>query len=275
LNAGGYVEGRNVAIDYRWAQGNYEQLRADAADLVRRRVALIVATGGLAAARAAKNATETIPILFIGGANPVGEGLVASLSRPGGNATGVNLYASDIIPKRLELLRELVPGIAKFVVVINPKVPSAQFERLELEKAVQEPGLQLSILEASDAGELKKAIHSAAAAGAGALLVSPDGFFTSQRAQIVDLVASHKLPAAYGWRQYTEVGGLMSYGPSIPDAYRHIGEYAGRILKGAKPGDLPVQQPTAFELVLNLKTAKALGIEVPYPLLVAASELIE
>ena len=275
LSTNGYVEGRNVAIEYRWAEGDYDRLHEHAAELARRRVALIVATGGLAAARAAKDATDTIPILFIGGANPVGEGIVSSLNRPGGNATGVNLYASDLIPKRMELLHELVPKATKFAVLLNPKVPSTQFERPEVEKVAKTTGLQVVILEASTENELEGAFDSAVAAGAGAFLISPDGFFTSKRAQIVQLAASRKLPVAYGWREYAVTGGLMSYGPSIPDAYRQIGDYAGRVLKGVKPGDLPVQQPTKFDLVINLKTAKALGIEVPYPLLITASEVIE
>jgi putative ABC transport system substrate-binding protein len=275
LSAGGYVEGRNVAIEYRWAEGNYDRLREGAVDLVRRRVSLIVATGGLAAARVAKDATDTIPILNIFGVNPVGEGLVASFNRPGGNVTGVSAYASELIPKRLELLRELVPGTAKFALILNPKVPSARFERPDVERAAQEAGQQLSILEASNENELRQAFDSAVAARVGALVVSPDGYFTSQRALIVQLAASHKLPVVYSWREYVAAGGLMSYGPNITDAYRQIGEYASRILKGAKPGELPVQQPTKFYLAVNLKTAKALGIEVPYPLLITASEVVE
>jgi putative ABC transport system substrate-binding protein len=275
LNAGGYVEGLNVAIEYRWAEGNYQRLREQATDLVRRRVALIVATGGLVSARAAKDATETIPILNIFGFNPVGEGLVTSFNRPGGNVTGVSAYASELTPKRLELLRELVPRTVKFAALLNPKTPAAQIERPDLERAAQETGLQLLVLEASEESDLRKAFDSAAVAGAGALIMSPDGIFTSQRALIVELAASHRLPVVYGWREYAVAGGLMSYGPSIPDAYRQIGDYASRILKGAKPGDLPVQMPTRFDLVINLKTAKTLGIDVPYPLLITASELIE
>ena len=275
LNAAGYVEGRNVAIEYRWAEGNYDWLREHAADLVRRKVELIVATGGLVSALAAKNATDTIPVLFVGGIDPVAEGLVASINRPGGNATGVNLNASELTPKRLELLRELVPGTVKFAALLNPKTRAAQFERPDLERAAEKMQLQLSVLEASTEDDLRSAFDAAAAAGVGALVVSNDGFFTSRRAQIIGLAASHKLPVIYGLREYAAAGGLMTYGPSIPDAYRQIGDYAVRILKGAKPGDLPVQQPKTFELVVNLKTAKALGIEVPYPLLITANEVIE
>ena len=249
LNAGGYVEGRNVAIDYRWADGDFKLLREQAADLVHRNVALIVATGGLVSARAAKDATDTIPILYIGGADPVSEGLVTSINRPTGNVTGVNLYVSELIPKRLELLRDLVPGTIKFAVMLNPKTPSAQFERSELERVATQTPLQLSVLEASSVSELRQAFDLATVGGAGALLISPDGFFTSQRAAIVDLAAKHRLPVAYGTREFVVAGGLMSYGPSIPDAYRQIGDYASRILKGAKPGDLPIQLPTTFDLV--------------------------
>src|SRR5215510_8908023 len=275
LSQGGYTDGKNVSIEYRWAEGNYDRLREGAADLARRRVALIAATGGLAAARAAKDASDTIPILNIFGVNPVGEGLVTSFNRPGGNITGVSAYASELIPKRLELLRELVPKTEKFALVLNPKVPSARFERPDVERSARAAGLQLSIVEASTEDELKMAFEAAAALGAGALIVSPDGFFTSKRALIVQLAAIHKLPVVYSWREYVQAGGLMSYGPNITDAYRKLGEYASRILKGAKPAELPVQQPTKFDLVVNLKAAKALGIEVPYPLLITASEVIE
>jgi putative tryptophan/tyrosine transport system substrate-binding protein len=275
LNSGGYVEGRNVSIEYRWADGDFNLLREQAADLARRQVALIVATGGLVSARAAKDATDTIPVLFIGGADPVGEGLVTSLNRPGGNATGVNLYASELSAKRLELLRELVPKADKFAVLLNPKTRAAPLERPDLEKAAQTVGLQLLVLEASTENELKTAFDSAAATGVGAIIVSNDGFFTSRRAQIVELAASHRLPVVYGSREYAVAGGLMSYGPNIRDAYRQIGDYTGRVLKGVKPGDLPVRQPTKFDLILNLKTAKSLGLEVPYPLLITANEVIE
>jgi putative tryptophan/tyrosine transport system substrate-binding protein len=275
LNAGGYVEGRNVAIEYRWAEGDYNRLKAQAADLVHRRVDIIVATGGLVSARAAKEATETIPILNIFGFNPVGEGLVTSFNRPGGNVTGVSAYASELTAKRLELLRELVPGIIKFAVLLNPNTRADKFERPDLERAAREKKLQLMVLDASADSEVKDAFDSAVSAGVAALILSPDGFFMSRRAPIVALAASHRLPVVYPWREYAVAGGLMSYGPSIPDAYRQIGDYASRILKGAKPGDLPVQMPTTFEFVINLKAAKALGIDVPFPLLATASEVIE
>jgi putative tryptophan/tyrosine transport system substrate-binding protein len=260
LNAGGYVEGRNVTIEYRWAEGNYQRLREHATDLVNRHVAVIVATGGLAAARAAKDLTDTIPILNIFGADPIGEGLVASFNRPGGNVTGVSAYASELIPKRLDLLRELVPNSAKYAVLLNPKVPSARVERLDVERVIAETGVPLLVLEASSPGELQEAFDSAARERVGALVVSPDGYFTSRRAQIVELAARLKLPVVYGWREYVVAGGLISYGPSITDAYRQIGEYTVRILKGAKPSDLPVQLPTKYEMVINLKTANAQGL---------------
>jgi putative tryptophan/tyrosine transport system substrate-binding protein len=275
LNSAGYIEGRNVTIEYRWAEGDYDRLKEQAADLASRRVTLIVAAGGLMSAHAAKNASESIPVLFVGGIDPVGEGIVTSLNRPGGNATGVNLYASELTPKRLELLHELVPRADKVAALLNPKTRAAQLERPDLERAAQKLGLQLLILEASAEGDLKTAFDSAVAEQIGALVVSNDGFFTSRRAQIIELADSHRLPVAYGSREYAMAGGLMSYGPSIRDAYRQVGDYAGRILKGAKPDDLPVQLPTKFDLIINLKTAKALGLEVPYPLLITASGVIE
>jgi putative ABC transport system substrate-binding protein len=275
LSAGGYVERRNLTIEYRWAEGNYQRLREQARDLVDRQVALIVATGGLAAARAAKDLTDTIPILNIFGADPVGEGLVTSFNRPGGNVTGVSAYASELIPKRLELLRELVPKTERFAVLLNPKVPSARFERLDVDRVVTETGMRLLILEASSQDDLRKAFESAVKDGVGAMAVSPDGYFTSQRALIVELAASLKLPVIYGWREYAVVGGLLSYGPSITDAYRQIGDYASRILKGFKPADLPVQLPTKYEMVVNLGTARALGLTLPRIIYARANELIE
>jgi putative ABC transport system substrate-binding protein len=275
LNAGGYVEGRNVAIEYRWAEGDYDRLKAQAIDLVNRRVTLIVATGGLVSARAAKDATETIPILNIFGFNPVSEGLVTSFNRPGGNVTGVSNYASELTAKRLELLRELVPGIVKFAVLLNRNTRADKFERPDLERLAREKGLQLLVLDASAESELKGAFDSAVAAGAAALILSPDGFFTSQRARIVELAASRGLPVVYPWREYAVAGGLMSYGPSITDAYRQIGDYAAHILKGAKPGDLPVRLPTKYEMVINLNTAKALGLTLSRIIYARADELIE
>jgi putative ABC transport system substrate-binding protein len=275
LGSTGYVERKNVAIEYRWADGDFNLLREQADELVRRNVTLIVASGGLVVARAAKNATQTIPILFIGGGYPVDEGLVTSLNRPGGNATGVNLHASELITKRLQLLQELVPGTVKFGALLNPKTPSSHFERPDLERARGETGLPLLILEASTEIELRKAFDTAASEKVGALVVSNDGFFTSRRAQIIELAANHKLPVIYGTREYVVGGGLVSYGPSIPDAYRQIGEYTGRVLKGAKPDDMPVRLPTKFDLVINLSAAKALGLTLSRMIYARANELIE
>jgi putative ABC transport system substrate-binding protein len=275
LNSTGFAEGRNIQVEYRWADGNFKLLREQAVELVRRPVTLLVATGGLVVARAAKDATDRIPILFIGGGFPVDEGLVASLNRPGGNATGVNLYASALIPKRLELLHEMVPSTTKFGAILNPKTPSAHYEKSDLEKARHAFKSPLVVLEASTEDEIRSAFSSAAADGVGALVVSNDGFFTSRRALIIQLAANYRLPVIYGTREYVAAGGLISYGPSIIDAYRQIGEYTGRVLKGAKPSEMPVQQPTKFDLLINLKTAKSLGLDVPYPLLASASEVIE
>jgi putative tryptophan/tyrosine transport system substrate-binding protein len=275
LNAGGYVEGRNVTIEYRWAEGDYDRLLEQAADLVKRQVALIVATGGTTPALVAKNATGTIPILFISGANPVDQGLVTSFGRPDGNATGVSVYTSELVGKRLQLLRELLPRAAMIAVLGNPTGVVHNLEAKDLQQAADAAGLQLLILEVTAESGFEAAFALADQQRADGLFVSADAFFTSQRNRIIELAARHRLPAAYPWREYALAGGLMSYGSSITDAYRLIGEYAGRILKGAKPADLPVIQPTKFDLVINLKTAKALGLTVPDKLLALADEVIE
>jgi putative ABC transport system substrate-binding protein len=274
LEAAGFAEGRNLAIEYRWAEGNYDLVREQAADLVRRRVVLIVATGGTGTALAAKNATGSIPVLFLAGADPVAEGLVASFNRPGGNVTGVTLYTSALVSKRLEKLRDLLPGAATMAFLVNPKTVTAAGETEDVEKAARAAGLKVLVIDASAEDDLRAAFASATQNGIAAMLVSADPFFTRKRAQIVGLAAEHRLPVAYPWRQYVAAGGLMSYGPSISGAYCQIGDYAGRILKGAKPEELPVQIPTRFELVINLTTAKALGLEVPIPLQVTADEVI-
>jgi putative tryptophan/tyrosine transport system substrate-binding protein len=275
LNAGGYVEGRNVAIEYRWAEGDFDRLREQAADLVRRHVAVLVATGGTTTALLAKNATATIPVLFISGANPVDEGLATSFSRPEGNATGVSVYTSELVGKRLQLLRELLPRGAMVALLGNPTGVVHKRETKDLEQAADAAGLQLLILEVTAESGFEAAFASVLQQRAGGLFVSADAFFTSKRDQIIEFAARHRLPAAYPWREYALAGGLMSYGASIPDAYRLIGDYAARILKGANPGDLPVQQPTTFDLVLNVKTAKALGLQIPATLLARADEVIE
>ena len=276
LKAGGYIDDQNVTIEFHRAGGHYDQLPALAADLVRRQVKLIVAAGGLVTAMAAKAATTTIPILFVSGVDPVKMGLVASLNRPGGNATGVSVYTTELIAKRLELLRELVPRAAVVAVLVNQNNAFADVETKDILEAVAgTTGLNLLVLKAGAEGDFEAAFASAARQRAGALLVSADPFFTTRRAHIVALAARHALPAAYPWREYAEVGGLMSYGPNIQDSYYQVGLYAGRILKGEKPADLPVQQATKVELIINMKTAKALGITFPLTLLGRADEVIE
>ena len=275
LREGGFVEGRNVAIEYRWADGHFAKLPELAADLVRRRVSLIVATGGTASARAAKEVTTTIPIVFIGGPNPIGDGLVTSLSRPGGNATGVALFTSELVPKRLELLGKLLPSAARIGLLVNPSDVAHELETKYVEDAVRVTGQQMVLLNAGAESDFEPALVSAVRQRVDALLVSANPFFTSRRAQLVALAARHAMPAGFPWREYADAGGLMSYGPSIEGAYHLIGQYASRILKGEKPADLPVQAPTKYELVINLKTAKALGLEIPPTLLAGADEVIE
>jgi putative tryptophan/tyrosine transport system substrate-binding protein len=283
LSEEGYTEGRNVTIEYRWAKGDYDRLPALSADLVSRQVTVIAATGGTMSGLAAKAATSTIPVLFIAGSDPIAVGLVASYSRPGGNATGVNVYTTEMVGKRLGLLRELAPKATTIAMLVNPGATSAEFERKfanELERkdmaaAAQAAGVKLLVAEASAASDLPVAFDQAMKSDANALVVSADPFFNSERAQIVALADRHRLPAIYPWRQYAEGGGLMSYGPSIRESYRQIGVYAGRLLKGAKPGELPVQRPMRFELLINLKGAKALGLDIPPMLLARADEVIE
>jgi putative tryptophan/tyrosine transport system substrate-binding protein len=275
LREGGYVEGRNVTIEYRWADGQFARLPELAADLVHRRVSLIVATGGTISARAAKEATATIPILFIVGPNPIGDGLVTSLNRPGGNATGVALYTSDLLPKRLELLEKLVPRAARIAVLVNPNDAAHELETKYVEDAMRVTGQQMVLLKASAESDFEPVLVSAVQQRVDALLVSANPFFTGRRAQLVALAARHAMPAGYPWREYADAGGLMSYGPSIAGAYHLIGRYASRILNGEKTADLPVQAPTKYELVINLKTAKALRLEVPPTLLAFADEVIE
>ena len=275
LREGGYVEGRNVRIEYRWAEGQFARLPELTADLVHRRVSLIVASGGTVSARAAYEATATIPIVFIAGPNPIEDGLVTSLNRPGGNATGVALYTSDLLPKRLELLERLLPRAARVAVLVNPSDAAHELETKYVEDAMRVTGQQMVLLQASAERDFEPALVSAVQQRADALLVSANPFFTQQRVQLVALAARHAIPAGYPWREYTESGGLMSYGPSIAGAYHLIGRYASRILNGEKPADLPVQAPTSYELIINLKTAKALGLEVPPSLLAVAHEVIE
>jgi len=275
LSENGYVEGQNLAIEYRWAEGHYDRLRAMAADLVGRKVDLIVTDGGNAPVLAAKGATSTIPVVFQTGADPVADGLVASLARPGGNLTGVSVLFVELVPKRLELLSELVPWAGVIAVLVNPNYSNAERIIREAQEAAWAKGLQLPILKAGTEGQIDAAFGTLANLHAGALLVGGDPFFGSRREQLVALASRHAVPAIYQSRAFAASGGLISYGPSFPAVYRQVGTYAGRILNGAKPADLPVQRPTTFELVINLKTAKALGLTVPQALLARADEVIE
>jgi putative tryptophan/tyrosine transport system substrate-binding protein len=272
---GGYVEGQNVTIEYRWAEGQYGRLPELAIDLVRRVVVVLVATGGEPSALAAKAATSTIPIVFSIGGDPVKFGLVASLGRPGGNTTGVSLLTTAPEGKRLGLLKELAPGAGVFGVLINPNSPAAEAQVRALQEAASAIGRQIQIANAGNDPELAAAFATLVQQRATALLVTADPFFDTRRDRIVALAGRFKLPAIYQFRDYAVAGGLMSYGISITDGYRQVGVYTGQILKGAKPADLPVQQPTKFELVINLKTANALGVKISDNLLSIADEVIE
>jgi ABC-type uncharacterized transport system substrate-binding protein len=276
LGEAGYVEGRNVAIEYRWAEGHYDRLPALAADLVRRQVAVIVATGGTRSAIAAKVATESIPIVFTIGSDPVKLGLVASLNQPGGNVTGVNLFITQMEGKRLGLLRELVPTAALIAVLINRNNPPAATTQLkDVQETARALGQQIHILHAGSEAELEAAVATARHVGAGALLVAADPFFNSRHMFIIALMARHAIPAIFEQREHALAGGLMSYGTNLSDGYRQVGIYTGRVLKGEKPADLPVMQSTKFEFVINLTTAKALGVKISDNLLSLADEVIE
>jgi putative ABC transport system substrate-binding protein len=274
LKEAGYVEGHNVAIEYRWAEGHYDRLPALAADLVRRQVAGII-TGGTPPAFAAKAATSTIPIVINVGIDPVQSGLVASLSRPGGNVTGLALLTVELAAKRLELLHELLRTATVVAMLVNPTTPLTEPETRGVRDAAHSLGLQLHVLNASTEGEIDAAFRSLVALRVGALVVSVDVFLNNQRAQIVALAARHAVPAIYGVREFAAAGGLMSYGNDLADAYRQSGIYAGKILNGATPADLPVQQVVRVEFVINLKTANTLGLTFPLTLLGRADEVIE
>jgi putative tryptophan/tyrosine transport system substrate-binding protein len=259
----GYVEGHNVQIEYRWADGNYDRLPAMAADLIGQRVALIVTSGGEPAAFAAKAATATIPTVMVMGSDPVKEGLVVSLNRPGANATGATVYAYNMESKRLGLLHEAIPAAKTIAVLVNPASPGAELQTREVQEAAPRLGVEVVIFNAHGAGEFESLFAAMAERKAGALLVTADPSLYNQRGQLIVLAARHRLPAIYEWRLHALEGGLMSYGTVLTDAYSQVGRYAGRILNGEKPGDLPVVQPTNFQFVINLKTAKTLGLEIP------------
>jgi putative ABC transport system substrate-binding protein len=263
LSDGGYVEGRNVAVEYRWADGQYARLPELAADLVRRRMSLIATTGGARSAYAVKNAKATMPVLFIGGPDPVADGLVSSLNSPNGNFTGVALKTSELIPKRQQLLLELIPGATKIALLLDPNGADADAVAKDFEATARALGRQPILLKASVESDLEPAFVSAVQQRADGLIVNADPFFTNRRSRIVALAARHALPTAYAWREFVEDGGLLSYGPSIAWAYHQIGQYASRILNGQKPRDLPVQMPARFEQIINLRVAKALGLTVP------------
>jgi putative tryptophan/tyrosine transport system substrate-binding protein len=276
LNEVGYVADQNVRVEYHWLNGQYDRLAPLMADLVRRRVAVVAIPGSNPAALAAKTATTTIPIVFGVGEDPVKLGLVASLARPGGNATGINFFVAEVATKRLGLLRDLVPKAARVAVLVNPaNAPSAEATLRDIPEAARVLGLQIQVLNASTSREIEAAFAALVRDRADALFVAPDGFFVTRRVQFATLAARHAIPATYSAREVVEVGGLMSYGTDILDMNRQVGIYTGQILKGAKPADLPVLQSTKFEFVINLQTARALGIEVPNSIQLLADELIE
>ena len=275
LRGTGYLDGQNLAIEYRWADGQYDRLPVLAADLAHRRVAAIVPIGGAPSTIAAKSATTTIPIVFNMGADPVALGLVASMNRPGGNLTGVGMMVLEIEAKRLELLSELVPNAAPIAVIVNPSNAQAEMQSRAVHAAARTLKRRIVLLHATTRREIESAFAALVHQHAGAFLIGGDTFFSREQDLFTELAGRNRIPASYVFRDFVEQGGLMSYGPSIEDAYRQVGIYVGRILKGEKPADLPVVQPTKFEFVLNVKTAKALGLAVPPALLVRADEVIE
>ena len=272
----GYVEGQNVAIEYRLTEGRFDRLPEQASDLVRRRVTVVAAAGGSAAALAAIAATRTIPIAFGVAEDPVKLGLVASLNRPGGNATGINFFTAEVTAKRLGLLRDLLPAASRVAVLVNPtNVPNTSSTLKDTETAARALGLKIEVFNASTSREIEAAFAKLVSERPDALLVAPDAFFSDRRIQLANLAARHVLPASFSVREHVEAGGLMSYGASLTELYRQVGVYSGRILKGAKPAELPVVQSTKFELVINAPTARMLGLTVPDKLLALADEVIE
>jgi putative ABC transport system substrate-binding protein len=275
LKEAGYIEGQNVAIDYRWAGGQYDKLPALAAELVSRRVSVIAATGGIPSARSAKEATPSIPIVFVTGNDPVNAGLVPNFNRPGGNVTGVAFLVNTLGAKRLELLREVIPGATTIGMLVNPTNPDVEPETKDMRAAADAIGRRLIVVNAATERELDQAFSVLAKEHTGALTIAGDPFFATRSQQLAELAVRYSLPAINPTREFPDAGGLMSYGTSVIDAYRQAGTYVARILRGEKPADLPVLQPTKFELVINLKTANALGLRVPNTLLVSADEVIE
>jgi putative ABC transport system substrate-binding protein len=275
LTEAGYVEGQNVAFEYRWAENQYERLEALAAELVRRNVAVIASIGGINSAVAAKSSTAIIPIVFATGGDPIKAGLVASLNRPGGNVTGVSFLTETLVTKQFEVLHQTVPSATLIGLLVNPTLTIAEAERSDLLATVESLGQKLLIVKATTDSELDAAFVTLAQQHPGALMVMGDAFFLSRRDKLVELTARQRIPTVYNLREYVAAGGLMSYGTNITEAHRIAGLYAGRILKGEKPADLPVQQSTKVEFAINLRTAKALGLDVPLPLLGRADEVIE
>jgi putative tryptophan/tyrosine transport system substrate-binding protein len=275
LSEAGYIDGQNVAIEYRWAEGHYDRLPVLAVDHVNRKVDVIVATGGTPSALAAKSATSTIPIVFLADSAMVTTGLANSLAKPGGNLTGFIIFGHELTPKRLELLSELVPHARVIALLVNSTKPDTERTVRDMQEAALAKGVQLPIVTAGTEGEIDAVFAALVQRQIGALVLASDSFFSNQRAQIVALASRHGIATIYDWREFAISGGLISYGISFTDSYRQLGTYAGKILNGAKPADLPVQQPTKFEMVVNLKTAKTLGLTVPPSILARADELIE
>jgi putative ABC transport system substrate-binding protein len=274
LSASGLIEGQNLTIEYRWGEGHIDRLPGLAADLVSRKVD-VIASIGTQAARAAKDASQTIPVVFLLGDDPVADGFVASLARPGGNVTGINILSVDLNPKRLELLKELLPRAGVIALLVDPRNANKQRVMREMTDAARAKGVEFRVLKATSDNEINAAFDSLAQQQVEVLFVDADGYFSNRREQIVALAARHTVPAIYAYRDFVEAGGLISYGPSLTAAHRQVGIYSGMILKGAKPADLPVVQPTSFELVINAQTAKALGLTIPPSILARADEVIE